>query len=611
MLPMNVLLPKANNLFLLHKFSLPWHRVTVLMLISIATVYVGLALYLSSFHALWSPDCGVRFAMIRSQIEHGRLIYIYYPFAHLDPTGRIHPLAYFLFHRAHDFCAMYLPLFPFLSGLAYCVFGFRGLMLVPVLCGLGTLWVTYAMARRLGLRSRLLLIFVLGLATPLLLYSVSFWDHSAQMLLAALAGYWLLRAVLENSFRWAALAGAMLGLGMWVHELFLALFAAMWLAALPFLKQRRYIPGGLLMGFVPTLLTWGAFNLWLYGAFGGAHLSANVLQNNPDHPFSLVQILDQSQLAERAMLQFVGVYIVGSDDDIFPYYLAFFCLLLFYVYVGWSGKSLSRYASFLALVAAGLALWLLLKARGATDGLFLATPVLIPALAIPWYVRRVQATASHTTAFYAWLSRTCWLFALLLLINPMLPGVDWGSRYFLAMLPLLALLAAYALEQQHQTTEGRWRTPASVSVAGLIAISLFCQGSGLLWMRRCLAYDQELNTRIRTISSPVLVTDTDFNARLTNLPSSQASFLVRSDDDSRLFAVIVHQLKLNEVVFVGTEFGEDRIEGALSYSGQSFVRHKDQALWKVDHAREEGDDLRYVRYVVTMKGRGEHGRGNL
>jgi len=91
--------------------------------------------------------------------------------------------------------------------MVYRTFDFPGLMLLPLLCGLGTLWAMNRTVRWLGLRSRPLVLLALALATPLLLYSL------AQMLLAVLAGFWMLQAVQESSLKAAAFAGAMLGLG--------------------------------------------------------------------------------------------------------------------------------------------------------------------------------------------------------------------------------------------------------------------------------------------------------------------------------------------------------------------------------------------------------------
>src|SRR5437773_939752 len=78
--------------------------------------------------------------------------------------------------------------------------------------------------------------FAMVLATPLLLYSVVFWEHSLLMLLAAATGYFLLRALKNGGARFACAAGAAVGFGVWIHGLFLVFFAALALAAVPLIK---------------------------------------------------------------------------------------------------------------------------------------------------------------------------------------------------------------------------------------------------------------------------------------------------------------------------------------------------------------------------------------
>lgn len=586
-----------------------WRRGWLLLCWLVVTAaYTSLALYFAGFKAFWSPDSAARFAMMQSWIKHGSLAPLYYREAALDPSGQIHPLNFFLVHTPHGLAMMYLPLFPVLSGLSYRAFSFPGLALLPVLCGLGTIVVTSKTAYHLGLRAWFLLPLVLGLATPLVLYSVVFWDHSAQMLIAALAGYWMLRSVQTASLRDAVITGILLGVGMWVHELFLAVFVAVWLAATPFWQGRRYIPYGLLLGFLPSVLVWGLFNLWLYGTFAGPHLAANILQNNVDHPFSLALILNQSHLADRAMSQLVGASASKLWDATLPYYLLFICLLDIYTLTAWIGKPLHNVIPLLGLTAAAAALFLLLKTPGEANGLLEATPLLIPALAVPWYVRPAPGPVWPPHVFYAWLSRSCWLFILLVLVTPISPGLDWGSRYLLAALPLLVLLALHALERQYQQADGSWRHLVMASAAGLVGISLVCQCDGALWIRRCLAYGQELNAHIDVISSPLLVTDTGFEALATEGPPSQARFFVRSLDDEKLLASILRQRQYSELTFVGSQAGKNNMQNVFTSAGQNFVVQEDRPLWVVNYEREMGDDLQLLRFTLRPKTQVQHER---
>lgn len=595
------------------------HFYLVAILLFFAALYGLLPIYLDGMRMLshpgalggfWSPDSGARFAMIRNWVDYGSLVHLHYSYTSIDPTGHIHPLAYFLFHRQHDFLAMYPTLFPFLSGLAYRACGFYGLTLLPALCGLGCLMVTYATAKRLGLRSRLLLVSALGLATPLVIYSAVFWDHSALMLMAALAGYWMLRAAQDGSIRSAVIAGIMIGLGIWLHEQFLALFVAAWLAALPLRRTHRWILTGLPLGFFVVASLWGLFNRYVYGTFAGPHLGANVFQNNSDHPFGLASILNWHGLADRTMVQLVGTTLPTSNFNIpfklWLFYLSLAGLLVIYSFWSWEANRISDVAISLVIlmVAASVALSLVLKISvfATPAGLFQATPLLMPALTVPWYVRGGKAIGFLKNLYYAWLSRTCFLFILFLLINPMYPGMDWGSRYLLTALPLLALLATSALERQYDCLKEKRRSVATTCIAALVGVSLISQGSGLFWIHRTLAYDQHLNLALQPIPTHLIVTDADFNARLYPGPKNQARFLVRTAKDEILFTRVLSQPSVNEFTFLSRASAGKSITMAIAMSGRPFRVVEKHKFFDVDLKREVGDEFHIVRFVLKTQG---------
>ena len=594
--------------------SLPGRESHVLLVImlSLTVLYLLLPIALGSYRlpsspsdpvSFWSPDSGARFAMIQSWLNHGQLVHPFYPSADLDPSGELHPLSYYLLHQSNGFYTMYPPLFPFVSGLFYYTFGVGALTVVPAFSGLGTLLTTYATARRLGLRSRLLLLLVLGLATPLCLYSSVFWDHSAIMLITALAGYWMMRSLQDDTLNNPLILGAVMGLGMWLHELSLALFIAVWLSSIPLSRMRRHIMPGITSGFFSVVLLWGIFNWSVYGIVLGPHLGANVLQNSPDHRFDLASILDLSALVERAMIQLTGTTAFAGRNGLFWWFILFAGLLAVYALIAWSSARVRGVAPLLGLAIGALALILSLKGyAGTNNGLFQATPVLIPALAVPWRIHEARVPFSPSSLFYSWTGRTCFLFVLFVLINPMLPGVDWGSRYLLTVLPLLVLTAAHALEQQYQETVGIKHGCVIASAAGLIAISLISQCDGFFFIRRSLTYSQQLNKYVRAITANVLVTDSlSVGPVITTLPASQTRFMVRSDDDEKLLATVLRRMKANDFVYLSTLSHADELESYISHSNYVFVQVDRHPLWKVRVNQEEGPEVTVVRFVLKKE----------
>ncbi len=591
-------------------------RTVFITLLCLAAVYLSVAMNFSSLHAFWSPDCGARFAMIRNWVEHGNLIRWDYSSTDTDPSGRIHPLAYFLFHQPRSFCAMYEPLFPLLCGFMYRAFGFYGLPIIPALCGLITAAVTYATALRLRLRSRVLLPLIVGLATPLLIYSVVFWDHGPMMMLAALASCGMLRSLQEGRAQPAAWAGAALGLGIWVHELMLAVFIAAAAASLPLVwcpSGRRSV-FGLVAGFLPLALLWAGANRVIYGNFGGPHLGANMGGNAADHPFSLSLVLDQQKFIDRAQEELTGIMssgimITNTHTDLFALFLVFAGLLILYFYATLGFGADWQFAPLLAFAAAGLACYLV-RTVGWANGLFEATPLFIPALAVTWLAHRERKRpADHqkvsptvvdpSTLFYAWMSRASFLYVLIIVVDPMLPGVDWGSRYLLPVLPFLFLLAVHALETQYRASKPRCRRGVVVSIIALVSISLYCQVQGLVSIRRNILYNREVNRRVRALTSPVIVvSNIGLGAELTAISLPQLQFMVRDGEDWQLFVIEMRRRKISDFTFIGSDVAVKSFTTIEddTFTGKPLLSKHETQYFNVPSVTEDGGSLQFVRF---------------
>lgn len=598
------------------------HKIILAVLLSLSAVYILIASDLARLNAFWSSDCGARFSMVRNWIAHGSLIHLYYPASSVDPTGRINGLAYFLYRQPHGFTALYASLFPFLTGILYRLFGWYGLSVIPVLCGIGALWLLYATARRLNLRCRLLLPLAAGLGTPLLVFSAVYWDHVVMMFLAALAAYWLLHALQANSARFAAFAGAALGLGLFIHELMLALSIAVALTSIPLTWRRdgRRLIVGLLAGLLPFALLWLGTNYLFYGNFAGSHMASNMGANTNEHPYSIQLLLNEAWFFHRSQIQLVGSTLNAQTSDFEPdithRFLTFAYILGAYWTLTWILGARWRLASILSLIAAGLATYLVIRVHWA-HGLFTATPLLIPALAIPWDAarkkrRQASENADSSSAiapeslFYAWISRACWLFALMALVNPMMPMVGWGNRFLLTMLPLLVILAAHALEEQFLASGRRWRPVVVVCAVGLIGLSMVCQVEGLTMVYRNILYHADRNQQISAIKSPVLVfDDVGISADITAVNVQKPQFLLQGDENAALIASAVRSLKATEFAFVGNSGNALVFSNLRLPRGQYFALASSRQLTRKNPI-EDGPDLEIDRFVLKTRREPKH-----
>ena len=226
-----------------------------------AAVYILAGIAISKPGGFWSPDSAVRFVQVESLLSTGfRTMAIPYPAASLDPTGRFFPFGpWFHFTRAGQYYLSYPPYFAMLVAPMFRWFGPPGLLILPIVGGLASVFVTYWFLSSTTPELAMTGALTLGLATPLLAYSTTFWDHSLTVALSAGALALLARDPDLTSGTHLLLAGGLLGAGLWFrNEMYLLALAclAAWLYAAPLARWQGAlrIAAGLT---VPTIVLWG------------------------------------------------------------------------------------------------------------------------------------------------------------------------------------------------------------------------------------------------------------------------------------------------------------------------------------------------------------------
>jgi hypothetical protein len=531
-------------------------RIALVSLFCALILFSATSAFFNRYRSFWSPDSGPRLAMIRNLMAHGDLIHLRYANADVDPFGVFHPLGLMDSRHLLDgsvvrlpdgrLTPQYPPLFPLLSTPPYRLFGWRGLTLIPLVCGACVVAMIYLLACRLELRSRALFPPLLALATPLILYSSVFWDHTAQILIASIGALLLLRSLQEGRMRFAAAAGAVLGFGLFFHELFAVLFAGLVLGAVVVsrLPEARRALAGLVAGFMPMLALWMAVNLRLYGVAGGPHLIA---QRNLNRSADFWAMMAPGEVLRR-----LSLHTLGLDPPVA--WIAAICLILAVAYfAGMAVRGKGYYAAPIAcLLFAPVAAALL---HGATwaEGLFEAAPLLAPAIAWPMGADRSDdAAPCAEIAFLRWSWVACVVFGVVVVLNPQQPGL-WGDRYLLLLLPFAACLSAHALETMSAGIPLSWRAAVPVAAVCLAAASLYSAWLGLVAVRDRVAGFRDYNNKIIADRSQVLVFDKwYFGAHIVDRPASRL-FLVRDTaSEGAQFAAILDKLSVTEFTWVGT-----------------------------------------------------------
>ncbi|HKP52667.1 MAG TPA: hypothetical protein VJ183_08435 [Chloroflexia bacterium] len=180
------------------------HSAALVSLLVIAVLYVA-ALVAVPPEGLTHHDTGAKYLQVRNlRLTPSGLDWsINYPARPLDPELQFVPFN----PKQHEVDAqgrIYLqwPIFlGLLTRIPWKVLGFWGLYLVPLLAGLGTLWASYLLAGAVGVPRRVawLAIPLVGLATPIPIYSLLFFEHTLAAMLVTLS---LLAAVIAVRVGW-------------------------------------------------------------------------------------------------------------------------------------------------------------------------------------------------------------------------------------------------------------------------------------------------------------------------------------------------------------------------------------------------------------------------
>jgi hypothetical protein len=517
-------------------------KVTVRASLALGAVACAvLAALVFRFDGFMGPDSGARFMMIKTWEQGGSPFFL--P-GHPLSEAVNDPLVGYQAHVSRGTCTLYPPLFPLLAGLLYFALGRVGLVVLPAIGGLVAAWATYRSAKTWALAQARWMPAVLLLASPLLLYSSTFWDHSLQIAVVALSTWFLLRAFENPDGRWALAAGAVMGGGVWLHELQLAAGLCFAVALWPHPRLLR--PWAL--GFAGPLVAWIIFNLVLYGAPMGPHVMGPL-----DPAGALSKIFEMRLLRDRVTWQLSGGK--GVLD------WAFTAAVLFVpVAAIWN---LRRPMLLVIALVSALAAWLVFD-QVVAFGLFEVMPWALFAFA-----GKAKRSDDWRDQAHQMLRETAAIFIVGTLVMPILPGLNWGSRYLLTMLPVLALLAMRSFEDL------KLRPLAARAATTLYALfGLVLLGRAAWVYRGKVDYDRAHAETIAHVGTAVTATDVWWLApELSTHTFSTRLFLTafvpateqlppreRTDPDAVVRTAFFDMLQregTNEFTFVGTKPAAD------------------------------------------------------
>ncbi|HZY42135.1 MAG TPA: hypothetical protein VFF59_09070 [Anaerolineae bacterium] len=500
-----------------------WQAPRRLLLLAVAGVLlVQLALVVQSASArgFGSSDAGVKLWQVQSTARTGRLdTPIDYRGAIYDPDHKYSPFVPpWFFWQDNEPYSEYSSPFIWASAPLYAWFGHVGLLLMPWLAGALLVMMGAWLAWRVQPnRWAALAPIVVGFSSPVLIYSLEFWEHTAGAGLATFAVLALVRAV-DSSRRaaWLIAAGAASGLGLtmraelYVFPVALAIGLLLLRSRLPLLRSISLIAIG-------GLLTAGPW--WVYQALRwGSPLGPRLSQNVPALGGSAM--LDRlGDTTGRNWTMFWPSAGVGLD------WLMALGGGLLMVTLAWVVLRRTRFNSIifkaqisLLIVMAGLLAWRIATWQMETgqrpDDLLTTFPIaLLLVLVLPRPDQSVSCETASPRAPHvarALLGVALSFMLLVLIASPFQGGVQWGPRFLLpGIVPLTVGVIAY-LARSWRSFDRPRRAGLGVALIVLLVVGGYSTWNGVRFIHDGQAGNVALQNLIAAAPEQVVVTDAWF-----------------------------------------------------------------------------------------------------
>jgi hypothetical protein len=463
--------------------------------VAIAAVpLLGVALVLPS-PAFFSGDSGAKLLQARAIATASRWpCTIPYPGREFDPEGELLPPS---LRASRDGAVSIFPvLFALPSAALVVVGGERLLSLLPfagaAFCALlaGRLAIALGASRRAPLAGAAAL-----LATPLAFYSVAYWEHSLAAALVLGAAVVVAEASSDSPGPWFA-AGVLAGLAAWTRTELVVLLP---LAALPLTRRRVQPALAAVGGFVTGLLT-GSLAQW---AVTGTWL-----------PLHVVQHVDRGFLA----LSFVKSRAGGVASLLVPDPWTGAALVVWLAAVAVAGSDRARPGAVVRTVTvlgtlAPLAATILTPAFRVLGGARPAAAFHGQAATTTWVVLAAMPVVlagapapPDRRRFWVGIA-AAWLTVAPVAALPVYGGFQWGARFLLPAVILLAVLVCSA-----PLADGEWGRVQRAALAAALVAGVAVQGLGLALLRHVAIANQIFAERVAELTTPgaVVVTDTFF-----------------------------------------------------------------------------------------------------
>ena len=484
--------------------------------------------------AYLGTDTGGKVATLRAMEERGRLDPdVGYWAEQWDPEGRVHPL-YYTFELGDRWVNVTTLPMLYAGYPLYRLGGYRLVLLLPMLGSVLAALAARALARRLSGGDGWAAFWIVGLASPITIYALDFWEHSLGVAAMAWAVVVLVDVVQgERRPQWALVSGVLFGMSATLRtEALVYAFVAVAAACLILWLGRRAFAAAVVAGALATagLVVPLAANLAVEHATAGQAIRSTRAAGTASAAVTRTDA--RTRRVKEAMLNAAATTPRQEPTS----YLVGFALLGLLAFTAVRASRPGDMGPAVLATAGAGALYLIRFAYGFgfVPGLVAATPIAAVGLVLGWSSRAGRYVLAVGLAALPVVWATQYQGGA---------APQWAGRYLLLSGLLFGVAGVVALPRLH-----RWARQAFVGMAVLVT------GFGLVWTsvrtHDFAAALAALNRR----SEPVIVSRIGHLAREGGAFYTDKRWLSAPGDEDQAFAVgVLEQAGVRQFALVDLE----------------------------------------------------------
>ncbi|MGF1481778.1 MAG: LA_3751/LA_3752 family putative glycosyltransferase [Cyanophyceae cyanobacterium] len=469
----------------------------------------------------------------------------------------------FVYHLENRYFITFPFPFSLVTAPFYAFFGYRGLYFVP-LVATWIIWVVfYLMCQRLNFSpfNTFLALTILVFSSNLTLYSAMYWEHTLAVALCfvGLAILFISRNISDISINSLVLSGCAIGLSAWVRSEFLAMVGTS--AFLAFLiaifrnrlqKKKDYLNQFFLVNskivvflasLFSTVILFFIANKLIYNHFLGIHA------------LQIVDNFSWSQRLTEAWESFREISI--SFFDYFPVALFALLYLLLFLLNKLTNRFNSRFLVFgLVLITFLSGIYLILA--GGIVGLksFVKQWGILLLLASTWlFLLRKVKVKLNTKMTFIYLICLLFTIGVALLVDSgadeiAVGGKQWGPRYLLILIPLVALLAVEELSLLRKSSN--FASNLSLLVFGALLVIGFHKNlyEGTAFFQQAHQGVAPAIQELQKNSNSVIVVSHQYVTQLLEPSIRGEKFFFRAEDPESLLKLSTVLVDQNQSSFI-------------------------------------------------------------